>query len=224
MKVLIVEDEPELLLEIEAYLGSQAYLCEKASSFLEAEEKIGLYQYDLIVLDVGLPGGNGLDLLERKWNRQKPGILILSAKDSLDDKLKGLNLGADDYLTKPFHLAELNARLLALCRRKNEMFDNKLQYKGLIIDLDNKELFLDGEAINLTLKEYQLMEYFIINKDRVLSKQNLAEHLWGDNYDMVDNYDFLYVQIKNLRRKLKTSLENDYIKTIHGIGYKLFME
>lgn len=224
MKVLIIEDEIELQNEVAAYLSSQTYLCEVSSTYMDAEEKLGLYAYDIIVLDVGLPGGSGLDLLRANSLKDNPGVLILSAKDSLDDKLKGLDLGADDYLTKPFHMAELNARILALLRRKKGIVKNRLQFEDIEIDVEARELKLKEAIVPLTLKEYKLAEYFVVNKERVLSKQNLAEHLWGDDYDMVDNYDFLYVQIANLRKKVSNAGGYDYIKTIHGIGYKFTRE
>ena len=224
MKVLIVEDQKDLSDEIKSYLKSLGYRCEQAFHYFEAEEKLAVFSYDAVVLDVGLPNGNGLNILKRKWPSAKPGILILSAKNSLDDKLQGLELGADDYLTKPFHLAELNARLKSLVRRANNNHNKELHFRNFRLNPEQKLVMLEGETIPFTSKEYALFEYLVLNKGRVLSKQNLAERLWGDDYDMVDNFDFLYVQIKNLRKKINECGGVDFIKTIHGIGYKVESE
>ncbi|SFD11685.1 DNA-binding response regulator, OmpR family, contains REC and winged-helix (wHTH) domain [Chitinophaga sp. CF118] len=221
MKLLLVEDEPLLLEEMENYLTEQGYLCEKASTFKEGEDKINLYDYDAIILDINLPGGTGLQLLKLLKNQHRDtGILIVSAKDSLTDKLTGLEMGADDYLTKPFHLEELNARINALLRRKSFNGHSKIVIDHLEIDTAAHEVRGKNEIINLTKKEYQLLLYFIINKNRVVSKQSIAEHLWGDHYDMVDNYDIVYVHTMNLRKKITASTGTDYIKTVYGIGYK----
>lgn len=221
MKILIVEDESDLLLEIEHYLTESGYLCETTMSFQQGEEKIGLYQYDLVVLDLSLPGGNGLELLQQLRKRNPDtGILIISAKDSLDDKLKGLDHGADDYLTKPFHLAELNSRIHAIFRRRHLKGFDYLIFREIKLYPQGRIVMIGKETPDLTRKEYELLLYFLLNKNRVLSKQAIAEHLWGDNYDMAESYDFLYVHINNLRKKLLTAGGGDYIKNIYGIGYK----
>jgi DNA-binding response OmpR family regulator len=221
MKLLLVEDEPLLLEEMESYLTEQGYRCEKATNFEEGEDKILLHEYDAIVLDITLPGGNGLKLLELLKKKHKDaGVLIVSAKDSLTDKLTGLELGADDYITKPFHLEELNARVNALLRRKSFSGHDRILIEDLVIDTAAQEVRWKDSIIALTKKEYELLLYFIVNKNRVVSKQSIAEHLWGDHYDMADNYDTVYVHTMNLRKKITAFTDTDYIKTVYGMGYK----
>ena len=179
------------------------------------------YNYDVVILDINLPDGNGLDLLKFiKEKSPETGVLIVSAKDSLDDRLKGLDLGADDYITKPFHLAELNSRVNSLLRRRKFEGSNEIVYKEIEIDPVAKRAIVNEQTLDLTKKEYFLLLYFITNKDRVLTKEAIAEHLWGDNIDMVDNFDFIYTHMRNLRKKLKKSGANDYLQTIYGLGYK----
>ncbi|MEZ4776539.1 MAG: response regulator transcription factor [Bacteroidia bacterium] len=221
VKLLIVEDEAPLLLELVDYLSGMDYLCESAASFSEAEDKIALYDYDIVLLDLMLPGGNGLSLLRQlKKKNARTGVLILSAKDSLDDKLTGLDLGADDYITKPFHLSEINARIHALIRRKHFQGSEVIHFGAIGLDVKAQTVNVEGQNVELTKKEYDLLLFFIINKNRVLSKRSIAEHLWGDDYDMADNYDFVYVHVKNLRKKLLAAGSPDYLKTIYGMGYK----
>ncbi|WP_273212562.1 response regulator transcription factor [Runella zeae] len=221
MKVLLIEDEPMLLDEMDTYLTEQGYRCEKATTFEVGEDKIVLYEYDVIILDITLPGGNGLQLLQLlKKLHKEAGVLIVSAKDSLPDKLAGLNLGADDYMTKPFHLEELNARVNALVRRKSFKGSPQIVVDDLIIDPIAKTVSCNGTFIMLTRKEFELLLYFIINKNRVVSKQSIAEHLWGDHYDSVDNFDTVYVHTMNLRKKIIAHAGIDYIKTVYGMGYK----
>jgi len=221
MKVLIIEDEKALSESIFAYLQSEHFTCETALDFESGREKISLYEYACIILDLNLPGGSGLVLLrELKTNHNTEGVLIISARNSLDEKILGLQSGADDYLTKPFHLSELAARVSAIIRRKS--FDGKtsLRIGELYLDLQEKTVKLDTRILDLTHKEYDLLLYFISNKNKVISKTAIAEHLWGDNMDMADNYDFIYTHIKNLRKKLQQSGSPDYIKSIYGMGYK----
>ena len=221
MKILIVEDEPALNKSMVDYLSSQQYLCESVSNYRDAIEKTELYQYDCIVLDIMLPDGNGLQILQALKDAHKTdGVIIISAKNELDDKIKGLRLGADDYLTKPFHLSELSVRIAAILRRKNLKGSNQLIFEEINIDIDGKTVTVNRADITLTRKEYELLVYFIINKNRVLSKNTIAEHLWGDDMDMADNYDFIYAHIKNLRKKLLAAGAADYIKSIYGMGYK----
>ena len=221
MKILIVEDEPALNKSMADYLSSQQYLCESVSNYRDALEKTELYQYDCIVLDIMLPDGNGLQILQALKDAHKTdGVIIISAKNELDDKIKGLRLGADDYLTKPFHLSELSVRIAAILRRKNLKGSNQLIFEEINIDIDGKTVTVNRADITLTRKEYELLVYFIINKNRVLSKNTIAEHLWGDDMDMADNYDFIYAHIKNLRKKLLAAGAADYIKSIYGMGYK----
>ncbi|MEL4457256.1 response regulator transcription factor [Lutimonas vermicola] len=221
MKLLIVEDELELLNATTDYLEKEDFVCETAPNFFEAEDKLISYKYDVVILDINLPDGNGLDLLKFiKEKSPETGVLIVSAKDSLDDRLKGLDLGADDYITKPFHLAELNSRVNSLLRRRKFEGSNNIVYQEIEIDPVAKQAIVNEVTLDLTKKEYFLLLYFITNKNRVLTKEAIAEHLWGDNIDMVDNFDFIYTHMRNLRKKLKKSGANDYLQTIYGLGYK----
>ena len=222
MKILIVEDEPQMLENIAKTLEAEAYIVESAASFKEASQRIGVYEYDCILLDIGLPDGNGLELLKTIKNKGlEDGVIIVSAKDSLDDKLKGLDLGADDYLPKPFHMAELRARVKAVLRRRNFEGHTELQFGNVSINTSNRTLFIEKEEVDLNRKEYDVLLYLASNKDRLVNKTALAEHVWGDNIDQADSFDFIYSQIKNLRKKLETQKADIEIKAIYGIGYKL---
>ncbi len=221
MKVLVIEDEKELLDSICAYLANEQFVCERASEFHTALEKISLYDYACIILDVNLPGGSGLEILnELKSENKMDGVLIISARNSLDDKVFALKAGADDYLTKPFHLPELAARIAAIIRRKSFDGKNQISFNELMLDLSGKTVRVNNKLVDLTRKEYELLLYFISNKNRVIAKNAIAEHLWGDNMDLADNYDFIYTHIKNLRKKLVQAGSADYIKSIYGMGYK----
>ncbi len=223
MKVLIVEDEKALAESISVYLGSEQYTCEIAADFSSAKEKISLYEYACIILDINLPGGSGLDLLQMlKEDRKGEGVLIVSARNSIDDKVAGLQQGADDYLTKPFHLSELAARVSAIIRRKSFDGKNIVVFDELELNLRDKSILVNKKVLDLTRKEYDLLLYFISNKNKVIGKGAIAEHLWGDNMDMADNYDFIYTHIKNLRKKLLQAGGRDYIKSVYGMGYKFF--
>jgi DNA-binding response OmpR family regulator len=221
VKVLIIEDETALSESISAYLNSEQYVCETASDFSSAMMKTSQYDYACIILDINLPGGSGLEILkELKKNKKAEGVLIISARNSLDDRLNGLNSGADDYLTKPFHLAELAARVAAIIRRKSFEGNNSLKFEELQFDLFFKTVQVNNKVIDLTRKEYDLLLYFISNKNKVINKGAIAEHLWGDSMDMADSYDFIYTHIKNLRKKLIQAGARDYVKSIYGMGYK----
>jgi DNA-binding response OmpR family regulator len=221
LKILIIEDEEGLLESIEEYFTEAGNICETASTYQNALTKVNVYRYDCILLDITLPGGNGLDILRSlKENNHPDGVLIISAKNSLDDRLEGLNLGADDYLVKPFHLSELKARVSAIIRRKTYNGSNQLIFNELTIDLLSKEVKVDGSLVKLTRKEYALLLYFIANKGKVVSKNAIAEHLWGDGIDMANNFDFIYSHIKNIRKKLVEAGCNDYIQASYGMGYK----
>lgn len=222
MNLLIIEDEVDLQKSITKYLLSEAFTIESATSFQEAEEKINLYDYDCIVVDINLPGGSGLDIIQKLKNKNKDaGVIIISAKNSLDDKLTGLNIGADDYLTKPFHLPELNARIKSIIRRRGLKGSNIKQFNELKVEFDNRRVLVKDEEITLTRKEYDLLLYFMMNEDKVLSKEDIAEHLWGDHMSISsDSFDFIYNHIKNLRKKLMDHGSADYIKTVYGVGYK----
>lgn len=221
MKILIIEDEAELAKSIAEYLSEEKYLCEFASTFSQAMQKIEMFQYDCILLDIMLPDGNGLKILEQLKSQDKQdGVIIISAKNALDDKVKGLQLGADDYLTKPFHLSELMARIYSIIRRKQFNNSNVVKQNELQIDLLAKTVSINGELISLTKKEFDLLIYFIGNKNKVISKSTLAEHLSGDFADMLDNHDFVYAHVKNLKKKLYDAGCEHYLKTVYGTGYK----
>lgn len=222
MKILVVEDEKELLKSIHDSLIQEQFLIETAENYHSASEKIALYTYDCILLDIMLPGGNGLQLLQQlKEMGKSENVIIISAKDSLDDKLTGLELGADDYLTKPFHNAELNARIKAVLRRKNQEGKNSIEIANIELDLTERVFIVDGENITLNRKEFDILHFFLLNKKRLVTKTALAEHVWGDHIDQADNFDFIYYQIKNLRKKLQQSNAEIEIEAVYGIGYKL---
>lgn len=221
MKLLIVEDEIELLIAISNYLIKEKYLCELAENFTSAQEKLAVNAYDLILLDISLPDGNGLELLKTiKEYQEKAGVIIVSAKNSSDDKIGGLDLGADDYITKPFELAELNSRINAVLRRRKFEGNSILKFHEMVINTDNKLVTIHRKNIKLTKKEYDLLLFLLINKNRVLTKETIAEHLWHDSIDMADNFDFIYTHLNNLRNKIKNAGGVDYIKTVYGMGYR----
>src|SRR5688572_6413269 len=221
MKILIVEDEREMAKSIVQYLRQESYVCEVAYTSRDAEEKIMLHDYDCILLDITLPDGNGLKILEKlKQERKLEGVIVISAKNSIEDKIRGLNLGADDYLPKPFHLAELGARVSAVIRRKRFEGNNTIKLQEITVDLLGKSVTVNGKSVDLTRKEYDLLIFLIANKNRVVTKNAIAEHLSGDEAEVFDNFDFIYAHMKNLKRKLAESSSIDYIKTIYGLGYK----
>ncbi len=222
MKLLIIEDEISLKQSMVDFLTTSAYLCETASNYRDALEKIELYDYDCIILDIMLPGGSGLDLLRNlKQNNKSEGVIIISAKGELEDKISGIEMGADDYLAKPFHLSELAVRIAAIIRRKSFQGKSQMVLGNISIDVQGKLVTVDGKELELTQKEYQLLLYLAINKNRVLSKNAIAQHLWGDDMDFPDNYDFIYAHIKNLRKKMVAAGSEDCIRSIYGEGYKM---
>lgn len=222
MKILVIEDEPAMLEVIRQSLQKENFLVEIAGDFNSALRKIVAYNYDCILLDLTLPDGNGFEILrELKKMDKTDGVIIISAKDSVDDKITGLNLGADDYLTKPFHMAELNARIKSVLRRK--IFDGKntLELGNVKIDLDARSVTVKEEPVTLNRKEFDILTYFMVNKGRLVIKNALAEHIWGDYADQANDYEFIYSQIKNLRKKLKEYDCGIEIRAVYGIGYKL---
>jgi DNA-binding response OmpR family regulator len=221
MKILVIEDEKELSTSITFYLRQEGYVCEPARNFEIASEKALLYIYDCIIVDIMLPDGNGLDII-RMLKKEHPecGVIIISAKNAIDDKITGLNLGADDYLTKPFHLSELSARIKSILRRRNFRGSYEIKCNELKIIPENSQVFVCDSEISLTKKEFDLLIYFVANKDRVITKESIAEHLWGDNMDMADSFDFIYTHIKNLRKKIMEKGGKDYIRTVYKMGYK----
>ena len=227
MKILVIEDEKSLSESIIKYLKQEGHICEYAMDFNAADSKIGSYDYDCFIIDITLPGGNGLDLIRKlKKGNIQAGIIIISAKNSLNDKVDGLDIGADDYLTKPFHLSELNARVKSLIRRRNFDGNNEIKIKEITIipDIGIGQVLVNNKQLFLTKKEYDLLMYFVTNKNRVLTKDAIAEHLWGDYIDSADSFDFIYNHIKNLRKKLIEQGCRDYIKTVYSMGYKFEVE
>jgi DNA-binding response OmpR family regulator len=221
MKVLVIEDEKSLCDGITSYLKQENFICDAVNNYADAIEKIEWFEYDCILLDINLPGGSGLNILKQlKENKKMDGVLIISARNSLEDKINGLQLGADDYLPKPFHLSELVARITAIIRRRNSGGNNLIQFNELVIDTIARTVFVDQKVIELTRKEYQLLLYFAYNKNRVISKNAIAEHLWGDDMEGAGNFDFIYTHVKNLRKKLIAAGCADYIQSVYGMGYK----
>jgi DNA-binding response OmpR family regulator len=222
MKLLVVEDEVSLLKSIQAFFTEENFLCEGVTTYSKAIEKIEYFNYDCIILDINLPDGSGLKLLQYlRQNKMEDGVIIISARNSLDDKITGLNYGADDYLTKPFHLSELNARVKALIRRKYTAGGNSLEAGNLKIDLSSRDVLCNKEPVSLTKNEYDLLVYLLNNKNRVVSKQAIAEHIYGDQADNMPSFDFVYSHIKNLKKKLKEKGCDDLLQTVYGLGYKL---
>lgn len=225
MKILIVEDEPSLREIMQTFLEKERYIVELAPTFKEALLKIEDYDYDCILLDIMLPDGNGLNIMQhlKKLYKQE-NVIILSAKDSIEDKVAGLELGADDYLAKPFHLSELNARIKSVIRRKQYNGDTIISLGNVKIYPDKYEVSVEGDPLELNRKEYDILNYFITRANHLINKTTLAEAVWGDHVDQVDNFDFIYAQVKNLRKKLKDAHATLEIKAVYGFGYKMIIE
>ena len=221
MKFLIIEDEPNLQKLISYFLTKEDHLTELAGTVVEAQSKLHNFSYDCIILDLNLPDGNGLNLLPIiRADHKEAAVIIVSAKDSIDDRIKGLDLGADDYLIKPFHVSELNARIKAVTRRKLFGQEDLGTLGDFTFYFEGRKVEIKGKEIDLTKKEYEILIYMFRNKNRVITKDSLAEHLWGDY--MEDNYsfDFLYAHLKNLRKKLAKEGVENYLQTLYGVGYK----
>ena len=222
MKILVVEDEPEMMGLMKQFLEDENYIVEEASDFQSGLDKIVSFDYDCILLDIMLPDGNGLDLLQELKNMDKAdSVIIISAKDSLDDKIKGLDLGADDYLTKPFHIAELNSRIKSVIRRRKSDGRRLLKLENVSINIEERLVLINDQSIDLNRKEFDILVFFITNKSRIVSKSAIAENIWGDYIDQSDDFDFIYSQIKNLRKKLRICEAKVDINTVYGMGYKL---
>ncbi|AYN02749.1 MULTISPECIES: response regulator transcription factor [unclassified Flavobacterium] len=222
MKILIIEDEAGLREVVQQSLEKEKYIVETAYDYISGLDKLGAYDYDCILIDIMLPNGNGLDLLlEVKRQKKQSAVIIISAKDAVDDKVKGLNLGADDYLSKPFHLSELHARIKSAIRRNNYNGDNFITWKNVTLCPEQRTVTIDNNELILNRKEFDLLYYFIINPNRLINKTAIAEYVWGDHTDQADNLDFVYSQIKNLRKKLKDSNAEIDIQAVYGIGYKM---
>jgi DNA-binding response OmpR family regulator len=221
MKILLIEDEISLASSIETYLVDEGHVCETAHLFEDATEKIELYEYDCLIVDINLPDGNGLDLIRLAKKRNlESGIIIVSARISLENRIEGLDIGADHYLTKPFHLAELNAHLKSINRRIHFSGNNEISFNEIRVLPDEHRTFVNDNELTLTRKEFELLLFFLANKNRVITKAGIAEHLWGDYMDTADSFDFIYTHIKNLRQKMMKTGCTDYIKTVYGVGYK----
>lgn len=225
MKILVIEDEPEMKELIKQFLEVENYVVEEAADFPTGLDKIISYDYDCILLDIMLPGGNGLNLLQELKNMDKAdSVIIISAKDSLDDKIKGLNLGADDYLTKPFHIAELNARINSVIRRKKSEGRQLIELENVTINIEERLVMVNNQSMDLNRKEFDILVFFAFNRLRVISKSAIAENIWGDYIDQSNDFDFIYSQIKNLRKKLRKYEAQIDISTVYGLGYKLLVK
>ncbi len=221
MKLLIVEDDRSLCTAINDYLKMEGHICEVAQNYRQAINKAADNTYDCIILDIGLPDGNGLDIIrELKANKSTDGILILSARSSLDDKLTGLKIGADDYLTKPFHFAEMSARINSIYRRNNLLGLNVISFNEIKVNTSDNQAYVNETLLNLTRKEYDLLVFFVTNRNRIITKESIVEHLWGDEVILTDSFDFVYTHVKNLRKKIIKAGGKNYIKCIYGFGYK----
>lgn len=222
MKILIIEDEVELSTVIQQFLEQEKFLVETAFDFASGMDKLSNYDYDCILLDIMLPGGSGMDLLRNLRDLGKSdSVIIISAKDAVEDKVAGLELGADDYLAKPFHLAELLARVKSVIRRNNQQGEQLLIFKNLALSPDDRRVLVNNEEIVLNRKEYDLLYYFMLRPEKLVQKISLAESVWGDNIDQADSLDFIYSQVKNLRKKLKDQKANVDLQAVYGVGYKL---
>lgn len=225
MKILVIEDDSDLREIITRSLEKERYVVETAPDYRTARSKALGYEYDCLLLDIMLPDGNGLDLLETLHRKgKKVNVIILSAKDSIEDKVKGLDLGADDYLPKPFHLAELHARLKSVLRRKMRDGERAMRCGNVTVHPDTFRVEVDGKPVELGRKEYDILVYFMYRAGRLVEKQVLAEAVWGDHIDQADNFDFVYAQMKNLRKRLKEAGASVEIKTVYGFGYKMVEE
>ncbi len=222
MKVLVIEDEESLRDIMVRSLEKERFVVESAPDFSTARLKLNDYDYDCVLLDIMLPGGSGLELLaELKEMHKKESVIIVSAKDSIEDKVFGLDLGADDYLAKPFHLAELNARVKSVIRRKQTQGELKIEQENLTVYPDRHAVYVDGKELILNRKEFDLLYYFVTNPGRMIPKEALAESVWGDCIDQADSLDFIYSQVKNLRKKMKLAGAIPEIKAVYGFGYKM---
>lgn len=225
MKILLVEDEPSLRELIRDFLEKERYVVEVSADFQSAMQKIADYTYDCILLDIMLPDGSGLDLLERLKVLRKPeNVIIISAKDSLEDRVVGLELGADDYLPKPFHLVELHARIKSVLRRNQNQGETTIEVGNVVVIPDGFQVMVEGTPLELTRKEYDILYYFLNRIGHMVDKTVLAEAVWGDHIDQVDSFDFIYAQMKNLRKKLRDAGANLEIRSVYGLGYKMTIE
>ncbi len=225
MKILLIEDETELGLSVQNLLKKEGFKVEWVVNYFQAEEKINLYTYDCLLVDITLPDGSGLDIIRKLKERDAdPGIIIITARDTINDRVEGLDLGADDYMTKPFHLAELNSRVKALMRRRKYSGQKEITFGNMRISPESFQAFVLQEDLNLTRKEFDLLLFLVLNRSRVITRESIAEHLWGDYIDVSDSYDFIYSHVKNLRKKIVDKGGQDFIQNVYGIGYKIQAE
>lgn len=222
MKILIIEDEVEIAKSIMTFLKKEAMTIEHVITLKDAKDYIQMYEYDCLVVDIALPDGSGLEIVKQiKDSYPDTGVIIVSAKDTLEDRVRGLELGADDYLVKPFHLVELNARIRSILRRRLQKGVNEMRFNEITVLPDSHKVFVNGNEMILTKKEYALLYYFMVNKERILSKETIVDHLWGDTIGIsADSLDFVYTHLRNLRKKLLSVGCSDYIRTVYGVGYK----
>ncbi len=222
LKLLIVEDEGHIREPMKQFLCGEGHVCEECSTYASASRKIEVHEYDIILIDIMLPGGSGIELIkEVKTVRPETGIIIISARTSLEDKIRGLDAGADDYLTKPFHLTELNSRIKALLRRRMQQGSESLAAGPLRLWPAERKIYIGERMVDLTRKEFDLVLFLAVNPNRVITRETIAEHLLGDNADLMDNFDFIYTHINNVRRKLSAHGVTSLLKTMYGVGYKL---
>lgn len=225
MNLLLIEDEHDLAESVQSYLSKEGYQVEWVDNLQKAGDKTWNYNYDCVIVDINLPDGSGLEVIRRlKKIKSKSGIIIISARNAVDDRIEGLEIGADDYINKPFDLSELNARIKAVIRRRNFDAQNEITFNEILVSPYDKISTVNGEILNLTKKEFDLLVFFMSNINRVVTKESIAEHLWGDNMDLADSFDFIYSHLKNLRKKIQDKGGQDYIKTVYGVGYKFSKE
>jgi DNA-binding response OmpR family regulator len=221
MKLLLIEDEKVLAESIIYLLKKENYRVEWVDNYADAEEKVELFTYDCVLVDITLPDGNGLNIIRiLKKKNMDSGVIIITAKNSLNDRIEGLDIGADDYISKPFHLAELNSRIKALLRRRISSGNKEIELQNMRIVPELYQVFIDNQEIELTRKEFNLLLFLASNKNRVITKESIAEHIWGDYIDVVDSYNFIYTHVKNIRKKILEKGGSDFIQSVYGIGYK----
>jgi DNA-binding response OmpR family regulator len=222
MYILIAEDEASLAEETFAFLTGNGYQCDVAATGRSASEKLFVNNYDFVLLDLGLPDMDGLDLIHEIKNQDKDtSVIIITARGAVDDRVKGLLEGADDYLAKPFSLSELLARMIAITRRKHGLKSNVISFQGFLVDFPNRSLVWEAQSVNLTKKEFDILNYLIMNKNRVITRMQLTEHIWGDIIETDNDSNYIDVHLKNIRKKLSKFSETEWLETIRGIGYKV---
>lgn len=222
MNIIIVEDNHELANEICDFLSKNRYRCTIAKNGEEALEEVAAMDYDVMLLDLGLPDGDGFEILKTiRKSKSRMAVIVITARGELDDKVNGLQLGADDYMTKPFSLTELNARLFAVVRRLHGFVLNELEIHGIVLQLQDYKVSYQGNAISLTKKEFDIFQYLVLNKDRVITRLQLTEHIWGDILELNSDSNFIDVHVRNLRKKLDKFVSIDWFETVRNVGYRI---